>query len=105
MRGGEPDMSKVAALRKELGDNLDVYEYILSKQSFIGGEVRHEFMYRIEFISINQIFTLADLFHLPYGAMLVKAGEDDLFQSRPHVKQWWNKISGRPAWKSVLDMK
>ncbi len=53
MRGGEADMSKVAALRKELSDNLDVYEYILSKQSFIGGEVRHGFMYRIEFISLN----------------------------------------------------
>lgn len=39
MRGGEPDMAKVAALRKELSDNLDVYEHILSKQSYIGGDV------------------------------------------------------------------
>ncbi len=53
MRGGEPDMAKVAVLRKELGDNLDVYEYILSKQSYIGGEVRHSFIDWILFISIN----------------------------------------------------
>ncbi len=39
--GGEPDMNKVAALRKELADNLDVYEYILTKQPFIGGDVIH----------------------------------------------------------------
>ncbi|CAF1008444.1 unnamed protein product [Rotaria sordida] len=88
MRGGEPDMAKVAQLRKELSENLDVYEQILSKQSYIGGET----------------FTLADLFHLPYGTMLVKAGESQLFESRLHVKQWWNKISNRPAWKSVAAM-
>ncbi|CAF1556123.1 unnamed protein product [Rotaria sp. Silwood1] len=88
MRGGEPDMNKVAQLRSELAENLDVYEKILTKQSYIGGET----------------FTLADLFHLPYGAMLIKAGENELFDSRPHVKQWWNKISNRPAWKSVAAM-
>jgi hypothetical protein len=47
MRGGEPDMAKVAALRKELGENLDVYEYILSKQPYIGGEVKFLFLDRI----------------------------------------------------------
>ncbi|CAM4797011.1 unnamed protein product [Rotaria magnacalcarata] len=86
MRGGEPDMNKVAQLRGQLSEVLGVYEKILSKQSYIGGE----------------IFTLADLFHLPYGAMLVKCGENELFESRPHVKQWWNKISNRSAWKSVV---
>ncbi len=52
-----------------------------------------------------QVFTLADLFHLPYGEKLFKAGEGELIDSRPHVKQWWNKISGRAAWKSVVAMK
>ncbi len=37
--GGEPDMNKVASLRKELSDNLDVYEHILTKQPYIGGQV------------------------------------------------------------------
>jgi len=45
MRGGEPDMAKVATLKKELADNLDVYEYILSRQSFIGGEVKYRFFF------------------------------------------------------------
>ncbi len=48
--GGEPDMHKVAALRKELADNLDVYEYILTKQPFIGGDVIHWFLFRIKLI-------------------------------------------------------
>lgn len=41
MRGGEPDMEKVANARRTLGENLDVYEKILSKQQFIGGEVNY----------------------------------------------------------------
>lgn len=39
MRGGEPDMSRVAELRKELAANLDVYNHVLSKQQYIGGNV------------------------------------------------------------------
>lgn len=39
MRGQEPDMNKVAQLRTQLGENLDVYDHILSKQAYIGGEV------------------------------------------------------------------
>ncbi|CAF5021494.1 unnamed protein product [Rotaria sp. Silwood1] len=88
MRGGEPDMNKVAELRRDLAENLDVYENILSSQSYLGGNT----------------FTLADLFHLPLGSLLVKCGEGELFESRPHVKQWWNKISTRQAWKTVQTM-
>ncbi len=45
--GGEPDMTKVTALRKKLSDNLDVYEQILSKQPYIGGQVQALFLYDI----------------------------------------------------------
>ncbi|CAF4477360.1 unnamed protein product [Rotaria socialis] len=61
----------------------DVYKFFLSKQPYLGG----------------QDFILADLFHLPPGAWLVKIGEGHLFESRPHVKQWWDKIAGRVSWK------
>ncbi len=47
MRGGEPDMAKVAVLRKELSDNLGVYEEILSKQPYIGGQVQALFLHDI----------------------------------------------------------
>ncbi|CAF3308005.1 unnamed protein product [Rotaria sp. Silwood2] len=88
MRGGEPDMNKVAGLRRSLAENLDVYEKMLSSQPYLGGNT----------------FTLADLFHLPVGSFLVQCGEAELFTSRPHVKQWWNKISTRSAWKAVQGM-
>lgn len=48
---------------------------------------------------------MADLFHLPYGARLVTIGEGDFFESRPHVKQWWEKITSRPSWQTVIALK
>jgi glutathione S-transferase len=47
---------------------------------------------------------LADLFHLPFGALLFKIGEGDLIESRPNVKKWWEKISSRSSWKTVQAM-
>jgi glutathione S-transferase len=47
---------------------------------------------------------LADLFHLPYAALLFKMGEGGLIESRPNVKKWWDKISTRPAWKTVQEI-
>ncbi|CAF0761425.1 unnamed protein product [Rotaria sordida] len=89
MKGqGEPDEVKVASLKATLNANLDVYEKILSQQPYLGGAN----------------FTLADLFHLPYGTWLVKIGEGHLFESRPHVKQWWDKITTRISWKTAQAM-
>ncbi|CAF4249161.1 unnamed protein product, partial [Rotaria magnacalcarata] len=50
------------------------------------------------------VFTLADLFHLPYGTLLVTCGEGSLFESRPNVKAWWSKITSRPSWIAVKDL-
>ena len=36
---GEPDEAKVASLTQQLNDKLDVYEKILSKQPYLGGQV------------------------------------------------------------------
>lgn len=47
MRGGDPDMNKVAALRRDLSENLDVYEKILSKQPYLGGDVSIICLYQI----------------------------------------------------------
>ncbi len=109
MRGtGEPDEVKVASLKQQLNTNLDVYEKILSKQPYLAGEASI-FMFQLEglmevIFNHVQSFTLADLFHLPYGAWLVKMGEGNLFESRPHVKEWWDKITARTSWKTVQAM-
>ncbi len=48
---------------------------------------------------------MADLYHLPYGTWLVKIGEGSLFESRPNVKKWWDRITSRPSWKAVQELK
>ncbi|EFC37863.1 predicted protein [Naegleria gruberi] len=84
---GTTDDARVKQLTDKLNQHLDAYEKILSKQEFIGG---------------NQ-FTLADLYHLPYGSLLFAppVGLGNLITDRPHVKAWWEKISSRPSWKAV----
>lgn len=90
MKGlGDADEARVSSLKSQLSDRLDVYDKILAKQPYIGG----------------QVFTLADLFHLPYGKKLVDIGEGQLFESRPNVKRWWNTITSRPSWQAVLQIK
>ncbi|EFC45992.1 predicted protein [Naegleria gruberi] len=82
---GAADEARVKQLSEKLALNLDSYERVLAKQEFIGG---------------NQ-FTLADLYHLPYGNLLFAIGLGNLLLDRPHVKAWWEKISSRPSWKAV----
>jgi len=84
------DEERVKTLAASLEKNLDVYETILSKQQYIGGDS----------------FTLADIYHLPYGSMvqLPNVGFAHLFNDRPHVKAWWDRISSRQSWKDVSSM-
>ena len=86
--GGQADEARVKTLVEKLSANLDVYDKILSKQEFIGGKT----------------FTLADLYHLPYGALLFvpSVGLGNLITDRPHVKAWWEKITSRKSWQEVI---
>ncbi|KAJ7679824.1 glutathione S-transferase, partial [Mycena rosella] len=68
--------------KSELNAKLEVYEVILGKQKFLGGDK----------------FTLADLFHLCYTPALIKAGVDVMADKGPNVTRWWNEIISRPAW-------
>ncbi|PFH48361.1 hypothetical protein AMATHDRAFT_150070 [Amanita thiersii Skay4041] len=69
-----------------LDQRLEVYDKILSKQKYLGGDE----------------ITLADLFHLPYGTMLAPAGSD-LMTNRPNVKRWFDSLVNRPSWQAVKD--
>jgi glutathione S-transferase len=57
-RGGKTDETRVAELTAALEGKLAAYDKILSKQKYLAGDE----------------LTLADLAHLPYGAMLVPQG-------------------------------
>ncbi|CAE6452723.1 unnamed protein product [Rhizoctonia solani] len=84
MRQLQPNDALVKKYVETLNTKLDGYERILSKQKYLAGDT----------------FTLADLFHLPYGKM-VNDLEPELFSQRPHLKKWWEDISSRPSWKEA----
>ncbi|CAE6422617.1 unnamed protein product [Rhizoctonia solani] len=71
-----------------LNAKMDGYERILSKQKYLAGDT----------------FTLADLFHLPYGKM-VNDLEPTILSSKPHVKAWWDDITSRESWKAAQELK
>ncbi|KAG9122579.1 hypothetical protein FRC07_000980 [Ceratobasidium sp. 392] len=66
-------------------ENLQGYECILTDQKYLAGDT----------------LTLADLWHLPYGAYFEELVPEALNGS-PNVQRWWKNISSRPSWKAVL---
>ncbi|KAJ7702561.1 glutathione S-transferase, partial [Mycena olivaceomarginata] len=76
-------------LIETLSAKLDAYETILGNQRYLAG--------------ISQEVTLADLFHLPYGTMLAKAGSDLMTTKGPNVTRWFNELCARPSWNTVKD--
>ncbi|RXW13692.1 hypothetical protein EST38_g12164 [Candolleomyces aberdarensis] len=81
-----PDEATFNALIKKLEAELDVYDQILSKQKYLGGDE----------------VTLADLFHLPYCSLLPAVGSDAI-ESRPNVAKWFKSLQDRPSWQAVKD--
>ncbi|CAE6367791.1 unnamed protein product [Rhizoctonia solani] len=67
-----------------LKDKMTAYERILSKQKYLAGDS----------------ITLADLFHLPYGAEIDRI-DGTVLGSNPNVKRWWDDISSRRPWKAT----
>ncbi|CAE7085081.1 unnamed protein product [Rhizoctonia solani] len=68
-----------------LNTKMEGYELILSKQNL----TPHV-----------QVFTLADLFHLPCGGMVDQL-YPEIFSSKPHVKAWWADITSRESWQAA----
>ncbi|KAJ6577057.1 glutathione S-transferase [Mycena vulgaris] len=87
MRGMTSDKATFDTLVAGLSGKLDAYEVILGKQKYLAG---------------NEV-TLADLFHLPYGTMLARAGSDLLTTKGPNVTRWFNELCERPSWVAVKD--
>lgn len=87
--GLETDQTVVEETEACLEKVLDVYEKRL-------GESR--------FLACNT-FTLADLHHLPNIQYLLGTQTKRLFEieTRPKVRKWVDKITGREAWKIVCD--
>ncbi|KAJ3982104.1 glutathione S-transferase III [Lentinula detonsa] len=88
--GASCDDELYIVLLKRVELVLDVYEVILGKQRYIGG---------------NQ-YSLADIYHLPNGFALQTQCDEQVFLSekRPNVARWWSEITGRDAWKQVGEL-
>ncbi|EDR09231.1 uncharacterized protein LACBIDRAFT_296671 [Laccaria bicolor S238N-H82] len=86
MYGLTPNQETFDELIGNLDKRLDVYDQILSKQKYVAGEE----------------ITLADLFHIPYGAMLAAAGSN-ILDTKPNVARWWKDITSRSSWIAVED--
>ncbi|KAJ5938272.1 glutathione S-transferase [Penicillium verhagenii] len=86
MKGlGPADEARVAALLSQLDATLQGYERILSKQKYLAGDS----------------VTLADLYHLPYGAFVEKFGFAELVDKYPAFKKWWEGLKNRESWKKL----
>ncbi|KDN46691.1 Glutathione S-transferase, partial [Rhizoctonia solani AG-8 WAC10335] len=85
MRKEKPNEELIKKCIDTLISKMDGYERILSKQKYLAGDT----------------FTLADLFHLPYG-QIISVIEPRILASKPHVKAWWDDISARESWKATL---
>ncbi|KAG8745637.1 hypothetical protein FRC11_013009 [Ceratobasidium sp. 423] len=102
MREQKPNEELIKKSIETLTAKMDGYERILSKQKYLAGDT----------------FTLADLFHLPYG-QITSVIEPQILASKPHVKayvhyfldfsseaeldfSWWDDISSRESWKATL---
>ncbi|KAH9926278.1 glutathione S-transferase [Epithele typhae] len=87
IRDQKTDKEAVARFTKTIEEKLAAYEVLLGKTRFLAGDN----------------VTLADLFHLPYGALLEKQGIDFLVNPTkfPNVARWWKEIEARPAWQKI----
>ncbi|CAG8835218.1 33075_t:CDS:2, partial [Gigaspora margarita] len=84
----DPDPEIIKQAREELAKVLDVYEKLLEGKEYLNGE-----------------YSLADLVHCPstyyvYGIVTTHSG---LWDSRPNVKNWWNKVYNRDVIKKSLE--
>ncbi|CAG8698921.1 31127_t:CDS:2 [Racocetra persica] len=83
-----PEIVKQAC--EDLSKVLDVYEKLLEGKEYLSGE-----------------YSLADLFHYPFTYYAYTyAKRSDLWDTRPNVKKWWERLCNRDAWKkSLVDIK
>lgn len=86
-KGSAPDKEVIDKAKTHLESILDIYDTILGQRDFIAGD----------------IFTIADISHIPYAHCLLKCGYKSLFKSRPNVYSWLKRIIRRPAVRAVLD--
>ncbi|CEJ62805.1 Putative Glutathione S-transferase [Penicillium brasilianum] len=82
---GATDEARVQALLGQLNAVLEGYERVLSKQPYLAGDK----------------VTLADLYHLPYGAFVEQFGAAEVYAKYPAFKKWWDSLKARESLKKI----
>ncbi|KAF0547202.1 glutathione S-transferase [Gigaspora margarita] len=80
----DPDPEVIKQAREEFAKVLDVYEKLLERKEYLNGE-----------------YSLADIVHTYYVYGIVT--HSDLWDNRPNVKNWWNRLCNRAVIKKSLE--
>lgn len=83
--GGDKNQTAIDTARAAIGVPLDAMERTLASSAYLAGSS----------------FTLADIQWLPYFEYLTHFEEAALFEGRPHLRAWWERVSGRGTWHEV----
>jgi glutathione S-transferase len=85
MFGGKTDEEQVKKHAEKAKTGLDIMDKHLASNEYLAGDA----------------FTLADVYFMPYFAMLYATPEKTLFESRANITAWWKRVSSRPSWAKV----
>ncbi|CAG8853815.1 2991_t:CDS:2 [Gigaspora margarita] len=80
----DPDPEVIKQAREEFAKVLDVYEKLLEGKEYLNGE-----------------YSLADIVHTYYAYGIVT--HSDLWDNKPNVKNWWNRLCNRDAIKKSIE--
>lgn len=83
--GGEQNQAAMDAARAGIGVALDAADRVLSSSAYFAGSS----------------LSLADIHWLPYFEYLTRIGDAALLDGRPHLRAWWERVSGRSTWHKV----
>ena len=84
--GLEPRADIVDAAEKALATAFETIDCALAGSTWLAGDA----------------ISLADLSLTPYVASLPMIGAAHTIANRPHLAGWWERVSARPSWKSVI---
>lgn len=84
MRGEPCSQDAIVEARVQLSRVFDVLERALSVTRHLAGD-----------------FSLADIFYMPSVGMLFFLEEAELVTARPHLADWWQRVSARPSFQAV----
>jgi len=82
MFGGKTDEAQVKKHEEKAKLGLDIMDAHLAKNQYLAGDA----------------FSLADVYFMPYTALLLGTPEKTLIESRPNISAWWKRVSERPTW-------